>query len=269
MEIKLSNVCFSYRGSRREVLNNISLTMPQNSICGLLGKNGVGKSTTLYLIAGLLRPKKGTVTIDGKQTMSGMPELLQDIFLVTEDFQMPNVTLSDYVRMNAVFYPRFSQEVLSDCLREFEMTDDVKLGELSMGQKKKVLISFALATQTRLLLMDEPTNGLDIPSKAQFRKAVSRGMTEERTIIISTHQVHDVEQLLDHIVIMSGNGILLDKSTQELQDEYVFEVRRPDDMDDAIYAEPSLQGNLVMAPRNGRQETNINLELLFNAINKE
>lgn len=268
MKINIENVNFKYRGSRRMVLENISLELQENRICGLLGKNGVGKSTLLYLIAGLLRPKSGSVKIGPSESFKRKPEMLQELFVVPEEFSLPDTTLAEYVKMNLPFYPYFSHELLDECLSSFELDRNINLKELSMGQKKKVFISFALATGTKILLMDEPTNGLDIPSKAQFRKAVSRAMTEDRIIIISTHQVHDVEQLIDHIVIMSENGILLNKSTEEISKEYVFEYRSPNDMDDAIYAEPSLQGNLVMAPRGDKNETQINLELLFNAVTK-
>ncbi|MCM1078925.1 MAG: ABC transporter ATP-binding protein [Bacteroidales bacterium] len=266
MEIRVQNVSFKYKGSKREVLSNMHLELRENRICGLLGKNGVGKSTLLYLIAGLLRPSKGLVTVGDMESAERKPEMLEEVFFVSEEFELPSVTLSEYVSMNAPFYPRFSQELLSQCLTEFGLQTDLKLSELSMGQKKKVFMSFALATRTKILLMDEPTNGLDIPSKAQFRKAVSGSMDDDRIIIISTHQVHDVEQLLDHIVIMSNEGILLDKSTQEICDEYVFETRLPQDMGDAVYGEPSLQGNIVMAPRGDRPETPLNLEILFNAV---
>jgi len=135
-----------------------------------------------------------------------------------------------------------------------------------MGQKKKVFMSFALAAGTKLLLMDEPTNGLDIPSKSQFRKVVAQYMTEDRTLIISTHQVHDVESLLDHIMILSQQKLLLDACVSEITEKYTFEYRTSDQMDDALYAEPSLQGNAVIAPRKADSaETQINLELLFNA----
>ena len=266
MEIRLENINFRYRGSKNEVLSHLRLNLTKNKIYGLLGKNGVGKSTLLNIISGLLKPDRGQALIDGTPCYKGDPELLKDIFFVTEEFSLPNVTLSSYVKMNAPFYPNFSQELMNDCLREFELPQDVKLGELSMGQKKKVFMSFALATQTKVLLMDEPTNGLDIPSKSQFRRTVSRCMNEERTIVISTHQVHDIEQMLDHIVILSPNGVLLDKSTEEISRQYVFEQRSPNDMADVIYAEPSLQGNFVMAPRGTKPETQINLELLFNSV---
>jgi ABC-2 type transport system ATP-binding protein len=138
-----------------------------------------------------------------------------------------------------------------------------------MGQKKKVFMAFALATNTKVLLMDEPTNGLDIPSKSQFRKVVTQYMTGDRTLIISTHQVHDVESLLDHILILSPQKLLLNASVADIQDKYTFEYRTPAEMDDVLYAEPSLQGNAVIAPRHeDSPETQVNLELLFNAVNE-
>ena len=269
MKINLEKVDYKYRGARENALTNITLSLEANKIYGLLGKNGVGKSTMLYLIAGLLKAKQGKVSIDGIESQLRRPEILKDVFIVTEEFTLPNVSLSEYIKMNRPFYPNFSTDVLDNCLKAFELNSDMKLGELSLGQKKKVYMSFALATGTKILLFDEPTNGLDITSKSQFRQVVSQSMTEERTIIISTHQVHDIEQLVDHVVILSKKGVLLDMSTEEISQQYVFETRMPNDMDDVIYAEPSLQGNIVMAKRGNNPETNINLEMLFKAINIE
>ena len=160
--------------------------------------------------------------------------------------------------------------MLDSCLRDFDMPAFARLDELSMGQKKKVYVSFALAAGTRLLLMDEPTNGLDIPSKSQFRRVVTGNMSDDRTIVISTHQVHDVEQLLDHILIASPTGMLLDSPVADICKKYTFEYRMPGEQaDDVIYAEPTLQGNAVMARRKENSpETSVNLELLFNAVTK-
>ena len=215
MEIKLEKVDYRYRGARENALTDITLSLGANKIYGLLGKNGVGKSTMLYLIAGLLKAKQGKVSIDGIETQLRRPEILKDVFIVTEEFTLPNVSLSEYIKMNRPFYPDFSTDVLNNCLKAFELASDMKLGELSLGQKKKVYMSFALATGTKILLFDEPTNGLDITSKSQFRQAVSQSMTEERTIIISTHQVHDVELLLDHVCIIERNRVLLNEPIEE------------------------------------------------------
>lgn len=264
--ITANNITFRYPGTRRNIFSDLSLELKENTIYGLLGKNGMGKSTLLYLLCGLLQPQKGTVTIDGIVAAGRKPEVLADIFIVAENFELPPMTLSQYVKVNAPFYPHFSEEVLKQCLSDFELSEDIQLNALSMGQKKKVYMSFALASGTKLLLMDEPTNGLDIPSKAQFRKVMARSMQDDRIVIISTHQVHDIDTLIDHVMILDNSEILLNASSLEICDKYVFEYRMPNDMDDVIYAEPSLQGNAVMAPRGDRAETSLNLELLFNAV---
>ena len=266
--IDIQNINFKYAGSKEQIFSDFSLQLNENNIYGLLGKNGTGKSTLLYLISGLLHPQGGTVTVDGYASRDRRPEMLEEIFIVPEEFELPAMTLDEYVRINQPFYPRFSREVLRSCLEDFDLPTSLKLQSLSMGQKKKVFMSFALAAGTRLLLMDEPTNGLDIPSKTQFRRAVANNMSDDRTLIISTHQVHDVEALLDHILILTRSRLLLDASVGDICEKYAFEFRSPgSDMSDVVYSEPSMQGNAVISERSeGMNETQLNLELLFNAV---
>ena len=206
--IDISNITFEYRKGK-PVLKDFSLSFPQGGVYGLLGKNGTGKSTLLYLISGLLRPRHGEVRVDGMLSANRQPEMLREIFLVPEEYDLPSVSLKSYTRALKSFYPRFSDELLRKCIEVFDLEMDMQLGSLSMGQKKKVYMCVALATGTRVLLMDEPTNGLDILSKSQFRKAVVQGMDEDKTVLVSTHQVHDVERLLDHVTIINGNQVLL------------------------------------------------------------
>ena len=206
--IDISNVTFEYRKGK-PVLKDFSLSFPQGGVYGLLGKNGTGKSTLHYLISGLLRPRHGEVRVDGMLSANRQPEMLREIFLVPEEYDLPSVSLKSYTRALKSFYPRFSDDLLRKCIEVFDLEMDMQLGTLSMGQKKKVYMCVALATGTRVLLMDEPTNGLDILSKSQFRKAVVQGMDEDKTVLVSTHQVHDVERLLDHVTIINGNQVLL------------------------------------------------------------
>lgn len=206
--IDISNVTFEYRKGK-PVLKDFSLSFPQGGVYGLLGKNGTGKSTLLYLISGLLRPRHGEVRVDGMLSANRQPEMLREIFLVPEEYDLPSVSLKSYTRALKSFYPRFSDDLLRKCIEVFDLEMDMQLGSLSMGQKKKVYMCVALATGTRVLLMDEPTNGLDILSKSQFRKAVVQGMDEDKTVLVSTHQVHDVERLLDHVTIINGNQVLM------------------------------------------------------------
>lgn len=207
--IDVNNITFGYN-KYCNVLQDFSLQFKKGGVYGLLGKNGTGKSTLLYLMMGLLRPKQGEVRIDGMLASQRLPEVMGDMFIVPEEYDLPRISLRKYVKSLKPFYPKFSDELLEQCLSGFDMTSDINLGSLSMGQKKKVYMCVALATNTTYLLMDEPTNGLDILSKSQFRKVVIGSMSEDKAIIISTHQVHDVEHMLDHVCIINQNSVLLD-----------------------------------------------------------
>lgn len=265
--IKVQYLNFAYGAAYPPVFEDFNLELRSGSIVGLLGKNGTGKSTLLYLLAGMLLPQRGTVAVNEHQPAERTPQFLSELFLVPEEFELPEVPLSRFVALYSPYYPNFSCEVLGECLHEFELTPDVHLARLSMGQRKKVFMSFALAAQTRLLLLDEPTNGLDIPSKAQFRSVISRHMNDDRTIVISTHQVRDVEMLIDHVVMLSGTGLLLSESVQRLSERFDFAVRPAgDDVSDALYAEPTLSGTAVMTHGTGLGDTPVSLELLFNAL---
>ncbi|MCQ2095155.1 MAG: ABC transporter ATP-binding protein [Bacteroidaceae bacterium] len=213
--LEIKNITFGY-APNRNVFQDFTLTFGCPGVYGLLGKNGTGKSTLLYLIMGLLRPKSGVVSLDGKDTSLREASLLADLFIVPEDYSLPKVRLEDYVNAIAPLYPKFSMDRLSKSLNVFDMSTDVSLGELSMGQSKKAYMAIALATGSRILLMDEPTNGLDIPSKSQFRKAIAAGLDENQTVIISTHQVKDVELLLDHVAIIDRNRVVVNDKMDSL-----------------------------------------------------
>ena len=265
--LEVKNLSFSYGRRKAMVLEDFSLTLQKGSVYGLLGKNGTGKSTLLYLMSGLLRPQEGQVLYKGTDVVKRYPETLQDMFLVPEEVVLPNVKLKHYVKLNAPFYPKFSGEVLKACLSEFGMGEDLELGALSMGQKKKVFISFAIATNVTLLLMDEPTNGLDIPSKSQFRKMIATNMSDDKAVIISTHQVRDIDSLLDHVVIIDEKQLLLNESVANICDTIYFaEQSMNEPVDEALYVQPSVQGNHVVYPNTYHEDSNLNLEVLFNAI---
>ena len=265
--IEVENQSFSYGRRKSKVLEDFSMKLDKGSVYGLLGKNGTGKSTLLYLMAGLLRPQTGNVLYKGVDVKKRYPDTLQDMFLVPEEFALPNVSLKQYVKLNAPFYPNFSDELLNACLRDFDMNEDIHLGELSMGQKKKAFMCFALATNTSLLMMDEPTNGLDIPSKSQFRKVIASGMSDDKAVIISTHQVRDIDSLLDHVLIMDGTKLLLNESVSTICEKLYFaEQGMNDPTQGALYVQPSVQGNSVILPNEYGEDSKLNLEVLFNAI---
>ena len=220
--LQINNITYGYN-SRHNVLENFSLSYDEPGIYGLLGKNGTGKSTLLYLIMGLLRPKAGEITFNGVNTQERDPETLKEMFIVPEEYNLPNITLPKYIAALKPFYPNFDEQLMGQPLGMFEMMSvngctldkngipNIHLGALSMGQKKKIYMCIAMAARTKLLVMDEPTNGLDIPSKSQFRKVVAQGMRDGQIIIISTHQVRDVETLLDHVTMIEKNCVLLNQ----------------------------------------------------------
>ena len=265
--MNVDNVSFSYGRKKSRVLDGFSMQLEKGAVYGLLGKNGTGKSTLLYLMAGLLRPQTGKVYYKGVDVTLRNPRTLQDIFLVPEEFALPNVSLKQYVKLNAPFYPNFCDELLKNCLRDFDMNEDIHLSELSMGQKKKAFMCFALATNTSFLMMDEPSNGLDIPSKSQFRKVIASGMSDEKAVIISTHQVRDIDSLLDHVLIMDGSELLLNESVATIcKMLYFAEQGMNEPTDEALYVQPSVQGNSVILPNEYDEESKMNLEVLFNAM---
>lgn len=262
--ISVDHLSFSYSGKKKAILKDISFTMEEGCIIGLLGRNGVGKSTLLYLLSGLMTPLQGHVSLNGKNVRDRKPDTLNNLFIVPEEFDMPNLSLKKFIRLNAPFYPHFSEEELRHHLEVFELTDDLHVGELSMGQKKKVLISFALATNTQWLLMDEPTNGLDIPGKSQFRKLLIREMNDTRSMVISTHQVKDVENLIDHVMIIDQNGILLNASVNEICRKLCFKQSDTPPDESAWSSTATFHGYSIMKPNTENEETELNLELLFN-----
>ena len=265
--INVENLSFTDPKSKHMVLHDFSFSLEAGRVYGLLGRNGAGKSTLLYLITGLLTPKKGKIMYHDINVRSRLPMTLQDMFLVPEEFELPSISLKKYIDLNAPFYPNFSKEDMYKYLHCFEMDMDVNLGALSMGQKKKVFMSFALATNTSLLLMDEPTNGLDIPGKSQFRKFMASGMTDNKTIVISTHQIRDIDKMLDSVMIMDESRVLLNESTVHICEKLCF--KESDDrslIDKALFAVPSLHGNSLLLLNEHNEDSDINIELLFNAI---
>ena len=261
----INQLSFGYNKRTGNLFQDFSLELNAGNVYGLLGKNGAGKSTLIYLMTGLLTPQAGEVLFDGENVRKRLPKTMSDIFLVPEEFELPNLTLQKYVDINATFYPRFSMEDMQRYLDIFEMGGmmDVKLNSLSMGQKKKVFMAFAFATNTRALIMDEPTNGLDIPSKSQFRKLVTTSMSDDKMMLISTHQVRDISDILDHVTIIDQSRVLLNTGFADVMSRLAFRPMREGDQ--PIFVQQSAMGSLVAVPAREGEETKVDLEMLFNA----
>ncbi len=212
--VSITQLKFGY--GKKTVFNNISFEMEAGKIYGLLGENGVGKTTMLRIVAGLLFPDEGRCNVLATNPAKRQPSFLQDVYYLPEELPTPHLHIVDFAKRNGCFYQRFSQTQFESYLHEFSVDASSKFTELSFGQKKKAMIAFGLATNARLFLFDEPTNGLDIPSKAQFRKVIAGAATDENTFVLSTHQVRDLENLIDPIIILDHCDVLLNHSMEAI-----------------------------------------------------
>lgn len=263
--VHIQNVSFAYK--KKRVFDGLNLRFEAGHVYGLLGKNGTGKSSLLRNIAGLLFPQKGAITVNGFTPAERLPVFLQDVFMVPEEFYLPDISIPDFIKSYVPFYPRFNNDKFRDYMSVFQIPSDSTLQHMSYGQKKKVLISFALASNAKLLLMDEPTNGLDIMSKSQLRKIMAQALDEERCIIISTHQVKDLENLIDRITVIDDGKILFDQNTDDIARKLSFRFAIDEaDTAAAYYSESSLAGNVIVTRNLAGEESKIDLELLYKAI---
>lgn len=269
--IKIENCSFRYKRGKEFTIKDFNLNFDEGGVYGLLGENGVGKSTLLQLICGLLTPETGEVLLEGVNTRLRLPDTMNKIYFVPEEIELPNMKLWEFAKLYGAMYPNYSEEDMKKNLTMFKIVGNPNLKKLSMGQKKKIALSFAMACNTKVLIMDEPTNGLDIPGKSTFRKFISEKMTDDRIFIISTHQVRDVSNILDHVIIMKSNKVLLNDSIYNIQSHLnFFNTIDQDVINKAAYVIPGIGGSAVAVETNGENEnpTDVNLEILFDfAVN--
>ena len=264
--LKASQVNFGY--GRDPLFTGTDLSLAPGHIYGLLGLNGAGKSTLLKLMTGLLFADSGRLTACGHDPARRAPGFLSQVFMLPEELNVPGITGKEFVAARSPFYPGFDRSRMQRYFEAFEIPDSRKLTALSHGQQKKFLLSFGLACDPSLVFLDEPTNGLDIPSKGLFRRLVAEALTEERTVIVSTHQVRDVESLVDRVVILHEGKVLLHRGVVELSSKLRFSVgaKRPEASDSLIYAERTVGGYASVAKCRGGDEGRLDLELLFKAV---
>ena len=261
--ITLNDLNFAYKRNK-PVLEKLNIGLTPGHIYGLLGKNGEGKTTLLDILIGQLFPVSGTCTVLGETPAERNVNFLQQVYLLPEELNLPDVTAAEYRKMYATFYPTFRDDLWTTCVESFEINTADRLFKMSMGQKKKVAIAMALAAHTPVLLMDEPTNALDIPSKAVFRKLVATCIEEEQTIVISTHQVRDLESLIDSVLILENHRILLDKGLDEVSEKLFF--RLVNQGEPVLYTELTSAGLMGVGEKKDDENTPVSLELLFQAV---
>ncbi|MEI6821097.1 MAG: ABC transporter ATP-binding protein [Bacteroidota bacterium] len=263
--ITINDLAFSYK-KKKPLFNNLNLKLSEGRIHGLLGKNGAGKTTLLKLISGLLFPDDGIINTMGYVPSRRKPEMLQDIYFLFEEYTLPDFSIKKFLKVYSGFYPKFNENRFSHYLKEFEINANEKLNHLSYGQKKKVLIAFGLATNTKLLIMDEPTNGLDIPSKSQFRKIIAGEIDERKCVIISTHQVRDLDSLIDSITIIDQQNIIISEPIENITKKLCFKaISSIENEEKVLFSESGLKGNWAVIENYNNEDSKLDIEMLFNA----
>ena len=260
--ITTNKLTFGYT-SAKPVLSNITLNLERGHIHGLLGCNGIGKTTLLKLVCGIMRPTHGEVRVAWADPFERDASIMRELMIIPEEFDLPNISLERYAKVTAPFYPKFDMGQMMNYCQEFHVNPAERLHSMSMGQRKKAYIAFALACNVSMLLLDEPTNGLDIPSKSSFRRLLAGYVNDERTVVISTHQVADVDQLLDSIVILDEQGVALSATTSEICRKLKF--GRVVEGDKVLYSERTIQGEMAVSLNETDEDTSLSIELLFNA----
>lgn len=263
--IKVNNLAFSY--GKDQVLKNINLTLDDGKIYGLLGENGVGKTTLLTLLCGLKKAQVGSIDTDGANPYDREPSLLEQMFYLPDDVAPIYDKAYSWARSRGKFWSNFSLDKFVEIMNDFENDVNQKLSAMSTGQLKKTYISFALACSTKYLFLDEPTNGLDIPSKSQFRSSILKYTSEDSTIVISTHQVRDLENVIDPIIILDRQDVLLNASLEEISCKLFFDYGT-ELHQESLYSEQLPGGFIQVYPNVRNQDSKVNIEALFNAVHK-
>ena len=263
--IRINDLGFSY--GEKPVLKHIGMNLEEGKIYGLLGENGVGKTTLLTLLSGLKKPQVGSIDIDSHNPFDREPSFLTEQFYLSDDVNAANMKASDYASNYGKFWERFDMAKFLEIMEVFENDPTQKMNRMSTGQLKKTHIAFALACNTKYLFMDEPTNGLDIPSKAQFRKAIMKYTREDSTLLISTHQVRDLENVIDPIIILDKQDVLLNASIEEITQKLYFEYGS-EKMDGALYSEMIPGGSIQVGLNTAGADSKVNIEALFNTVHQ-
>ncbi len=261
--IQINNLGFAY--GDKAVLKNISMNLEEGRIYGLLGENGVGKTTLLTLLCGLKKPRMGTIDVDGQNPYMREPSFLSNQFYLSDEVAAVNMKAIDYATNYGKFWENFDLGKFNEVMQILENDPQQKMNKMSFGQLKKTYIAFALACNTKYLFMDEPTNGLDIPSKTNFRKAVTKYTREDSVILISTHQVRDLENIIDPIIILDRQDVLLNATIEEISEKLYFDYGT-EKLDNALFSEMIPGGNIQVCLNQTGEESKVNIEALFNTV---
>jgi len=207
-----------YRAGSFE-LKDVDLHVPTGSIYGFLGPNGSGKTTTMRLVLGLLRPLAGRITVLGNRLPEDGPRMLARVGYVPEQPHLDStLTVRELITFQAAFYPTWDRPVAEDLLRRFELDEHKLFARLSKGQKAKLMILLALAQCGELLVLDEPTDGLDPVVRRDILTALLEYVSQRKaTIFISSHLVHELERFCDWVAVMDDGRVVTEVPMEKLK----------------------------------------------------
>lgn len=212
--ISLNNVTKAYRGN--VALENVSLSIPQGSIVGLIGKNGSGKSTLLQLCMGLLRPTNGQISVMNRTPWKERARLCRDVAYIPDAAMIDDWwRIADLLQFMARIHPRWNREKANRLFAHSDLDVKQRVGSLSKGMREKLYLLIVLAIDARLMILDEPTLGLDIAFRRIYLEQLMNDYVEEdRTIVISTHEVELFDQVFDHLIFLDHGKVVLNESVE-------------------------------------------------------
>ena len=215
--IELRGVCYS--PSKKFEIRDLDLNVPRGSMYGFLGPNGSGKTTTMRLIMGMLRPAAGKIGVLGGQMPHDAPRLLAKIGYVPERLHLyPSLTIAEAMCYHAAFYPTYDEDWAGDLGQKFFLDPDQRLGSLSKGEMGKLMILLALAQRPELLVLDEPTDGLDPVVRREVLMAVLEYVSEQSaTVFISSHLIHELERICDWVGVMDRGRLVAELPMQSFK----------------------------------------------------
>ena len=201
-----------------KALDNLTLTVPQGAVYGLVGPNGAGKSTLIRHLTGVYRPDSGTVQVDGQPVYEN-PAVKSDIgYIPDEIFFFPSATMEDMRRFYKGLYPRFDEDLYRRLYDIFRLPKNGQIRRFSKGMQKQAAFHLALAMRPKVLILDEPVDGLDPVMRRQVMSLILSDVAEYgTTVLISSHNLRELEDVCDHVGIMDHGKMLLEKSLADMQ----------------------------------------------------
>ena len=214
--LEIKNLSRSFSG--KKALNGVDLSIGSGKIVGLLGPNGAGKTTLFRTICGLLDPDEGQILIDGQARSF---ENNADICYLSDSYMIGGFRkVKDAFRYMNTFFPDFDEESARSMLKKLRITDQTKISTLSKGKREQAQLAIFLARKTKLYLLDEPLAGVDPATRQYIMDTILGSFGEEKTIVISTHIVSDIERILDDVIMIKDGKVHLQGGADELREQY-------------------------------------------------